>query len=528
MKYFLFFIAVFFVGCQQGSSPSSQTLRVNITADPQTLDPRKARDLTGSTLMRMLFEGLTRVSKTGQVEMALAKSVDLSQDGRIYTFHLRKSEWSNGDPVTASDFLASWASILDPSFPTDVAYQLYGIKNARQIKMGELHVQEIGVQAPDEQTLVVELEHPIPYFLEMVSMNCFFPVHRKTVEKQKDWALNPATYIGNGPFYLSHWDHSDQIRLKKNSRYWQADEVKLKEIDLCMLANDTEVRLFEEKKLDWAGSPLSSLPADAIASMKEEKKMHVNPFLGTAFFRINTASVLRDKKNPLSHPSFRKALAVAIDRAAITEHLLQGGQTPARSLVPPGMGLSQNGYFSDGDPQKAHSLFVDALLALDLSMDKLEPITLSYLNNDRNASVAQIVQKQWESALGIQVLLEAVEPKIFFQRVSKKEYQIAAGSWTADFNDPVNFLEVFQYRDASTNNTHWESAKYIDLLNRSALCKGVEERRELLREAEQLLMEQMPIIPMYHFALNYLQQEGLEGVALSPTGQIDFRWASLR
>lgn len=528
MKYFLIFIALFLTGCQQGSSSSDQTLRINITADPQTLDPRKARDLTGSTLMHMLFEGLTRVSQQSQIEMALAKSVDISEDGCTYTFHLRKSEWSNGDSVTAFDFLASWSSILDPAFPTDIAYQLYGIKNARKVKTGEVHIQELGVQAPDANTLVVELEHPIPYFLEMVSMSAFFPVHRQTAEKKVDWALSPATYVGNGPFYLSSWEHSDQIRLKKNPRYWESNSVKLKGIDLCMLSNDTEVRLFEENKLDWAGSPLSSLPTDAIASMKQEKKLHVNPFLGTAFFRTNTAEILRGKKNPLSNASFRKALAVAIDRTAITEHLLQGGQMPARSLVPPGMGLAQNGYFADGDPQKAHALFVDAILALDLSRDNFEPITLSYLNNDRNAAVAQIVQKQWESALGIQVLLEAVEPKIFFQRVSKKEYQIAAGSWTADFNDPVNFLEVFQYRDASTNNTQWENPKYIDLLNRSALCKGVEERRGLLREAEQILMEQMPIIPMYHFALNYLQRNELEGVVLSPTGQIDFRWSSLR
>jgi len=167
-------------------------------------------------------------------------------------------------------------------------------------------------------------------------------------------------------------------------------------------------------------------------------------------------------------------------------------------------------------------------LALDLTMDKLEPIVLSYESTERNARVAQAVQKQWESALGIQVKLEAIEPKIFFQRVSKKEFQMAIGSWIADFNDPINFLEVFQYKKASTNNTGWEHPKYVDLLNASTVCKDKEERRALLREAEQLLMDQMPIIPVYHFVLNYLQSDSLEGVILSPTGQIDFRWASVR
>ncbi len=528
MKYFLFIISIFLTACQSGQAPSSQTLRINIPYDPQTLDPRKAHDLPGITVLHMLFEGLTRMSPKGQTEMALAKSVDISEDGCTYTFHLRKSQWSNGDPVVAKDFVFSWLSLLDPAFPSDVSYQLSGIKNARAAKMGEISINEVGLQAPDAETLVVELAHPVPYFLEMVAMSVFFPLPHQAVVKNPDWALSPLAYIGNGPFCLSEWDHSDQMQLKKNPRYWEAGEVKLKGIDLCILPRDTELQLFEENKLDWAGSPLSTLPTDALMEMREKNQLNISPLLGTAFFRVNTAEILKGKKNPLANPSFRKALAVAIDRGAIAEHLLQGGQPPAYSLVPPEMGLSTRGYFSDANPQKAHALFVDAILELDLIIDKLEPITLSYSNNERNASIAQIAQRQWEVALGIPIVLEAIEQKIFFQRISKKEYQIAIGSWIADFNDPVNFLEVFQYRDASTNNTGWENPKYIDLLNRSAVCRGVEERRALLREAEQLLMEQMPLIPIFHYALNYLRRDGLEGVALSPTGQIDFRWAFFR
>ena len=170
---------------------------------------------------------------------------------------------------------------------------------------------------------------------------------------------------------------------------------------------------------------------------------------------------------------------------------------------------------------------MDALLKLDLTLDNLEPIKISYSNTERNTLIVQAVQKNWEEALGIKVELDAIEPKIFFQRISEREYQLAAGSWTADFNDPINFLEVFKYKDASTNNTNWESSKYIDLLNQSGLCRDLDERKGLLREAEQILMEQMPIIPIFHYALNYLQREGLQDVALSPLGQIDFRWARM-
>lgn len=524
----IYLLLILVVSCQRiDSSKRQQTLRINICSDPQTLDPRKARDLSTTTVIHMLFEGLTRTSKTGELEMALAQDVEISEEGRLYAFHLRKSFWSNGDQVTSFDFAESWKTILDPQFPTDIAYQLYPIKNARKAKLGEISLDQVGIQTPDPQTLVVELEQPIPYFLELVSMTSFFPIPHKISNANPNWDLKPDTYVSNGPFVLTSWKHSDQIHVAKNNRYWEAKEVKLNGIDLFMMPADTEIRLFEEKNLDWAGSPLSTIPVDAVRSFKSSNELNVNPFSATYFFRVNTVDRIKDKKNPLSHPLFRKALAFCLNRAAITSHILQGGQTPAKSLVPPQMGLSEKGYFHDDHRERARSFLMDALLELDFTLTTLEPIKLSFRNDERNTSIAQAVQKQWEDGLGIRVELEAVEPKIFFQKVSQREFQLAAGSWTADFNDPINFLEVFKFKDASTNNTNWESAKYIDLLNQSALCRDSEERKGLLREAEQILMDQMPIIPIFHFALNYLQSKELEEVALSPLGQIDFRWAHL-
>lgn len=516
---FVFFILL--ASCQKSTSVQQQTLRINIATDPQTLDPRKARDLTTITIMHMLYEGLTRTAESGELEMALAEHVELSEDGKQYVFTLRKSFWSDGDPVTSFDFAATWKTILDPKFPTDIAYQLYPIKNAQKAKLGEIDLEQIGLSTPDPATLVVELEQPLPYFLELLSMSSYFAVPQKLLSANLN---DPAIYIGNGPFMLKDWKHSDSIQVVKNPSYWQSNEVKIEGIDLLMISGDTEIRMFEEGKLDWAGSPLSTLPVDAIADLRAEERLQISPLSGTYFFRTNTAEMIKDCKNPLSSSSFRRALGVAIDRDSITEHILQGGQKPAKSLVPPEMGLSANGYFPDCHLEMAHSLLMDALLELDFTLETLPPITISYSSSERNASVAQAIQKQWELALGIKVNLEAVEPKTFFQRLSQKEFQLAAGSWTADFNDPINFLEVFKYRNASTNNTNWESPKYIDLLNRSALCRDSEERKRLLREAEQILMEQMPLIPIFHFALNYLQKEGLEAVALSPIGQIDFRW----
>ena len=511
-----------FASCHKQPAPSPKTLRVNVETEPVTLDPRRARDLNAITMCRALFEGLARISRDGENELAIASKMDVSDNQHRYVFHLREAYWSNGDPVTSYDFARSWKMILSPQFPTDIAYQLYLIKNGRQVKAGELGLEHLGISTPDPKTLIVELEQPTPYFLDVCAMPSYFPVPQ-IAEMLPEWALHETTFVGNGPFLLKSWNHTDEIRVNKNPRYWEEKRVSLEEIEFIMVSSDTELRMFEEGKLDWAGSPLSTLPVDAVKHLKENKSLKISPFSATYFYRVNTGEMLGGKKNPLSNCSFRKALAKAIDREAITKHVLQGGQKPARSLVPPELGLFGSGYFSDQNQEEARALLAKALE--ELHMKQLEPIVISFSSSERNKALSQAIQKQWEQVLGIAVELKAVEAKAFFQEIKDRAFQLAAGSWVADFNDPVNFLEVFKFKEKSTNNTNWEDPRYIDLLDRSAVCKDSSERKQLLREAEEILMEQMPILPIFHFALNYLQQEGVEDVILSPIGQIDFRWA---
>ncbi len=514
-------------GCHHSDRNLRNTLKINIGSDPTTLDPRKARDLTAVTITRMLYEGLARVSKLGEVELALAQDVEVSEDGKRYIFHLRKSVWSNGEPVTSFDFAETWKSILNPQFPTDIAYQLFVIKNARIAKLGEIALDKVGIETPDASTLVVELEGPVPYFLQLLATSPFLPLPRKTIVANPTLVLDVQTYVGNGPFVLADWKHSDQMHLVKNPRYWEAKKVHLSGISLLMIPGDTEMRMFEIGKLDWAGSPLSTIPVDAVNFLRASDQLRISPFSATYFLRLNTADKIGGKKNPLGSLAFRKALSYALDRDSLTAHVLQGGHIKAFGLVPPAMGLCPRGYFRDKNASGARALLTDALLELDLTLETLEPIRLSYSSNERNANMAQAMQRQWEEVLGIKVDLEAVESKTYFQRISQRDFHLAVGSWTADFDDPINFLEVFKYKDSSTNNTGWENLKYVDLLERSALCRSGEERKGLLREAEQILMEQMPIIPIFHFVLNYVQRDGLSDVMLSPLGQMDFRWARL-
>jgi oligopeptide transport system substrate-binding protein len=493
IAYLPIFFLLLLQSCGQKPTPQSQKATLSLARDPTILDPQKARDLYSITLLHMLFEGLTRTSKNGETELALAKSVEVLDGGCRYIFHLRKSVWSNGDPVTARDFESSWKTILDPHFATDISYQLYPIKNALKAKQGEVGADAIGVRATGDSTLIVDLEQPVPYFLELVSMPSFFPSASKSVS--------------NGPFLLSEWKHSDHLLLSKNERYWESTAVSLSSVDFVIAAPDTALQMYEEGKLDWIGFPLCTIPSDAIQNLKQRGCLQESSYLATYFYRINTSPEIGMKKNPLSDPRVRRAMGRAIDRERIVKYVLKGGEKAARSLTPPEMGLEVEDSFAEAQfPESG-------------------PITISYCSSERNALIAQAVQKQWEEAFGIEVLLEAVEPKTFFQRISKKEYQIAAGQWMADFNDPINFLEVFKYKDSGTNNTAWENSEYIDLLNASAVCMNREERLKILSSAEQVLMEEMPILPVFYYVLNYLKQPQLSGVALSPIGQLDLRWA---
>jgi oligopeptide transport system substrate-binding protein len=314
---------------------------------------------------------------------------------------------------------------------------------------------------------------------------------------------------------LEEWRHSDAIVVKKNPYYWDKAHVKLSGIELIMVNEETELKMYQKEELDWAGSPLSTLPLNALSELKKNKLLHQKPFLGTYFFRVNT------QKAPFDNLQVRKALALALNRAEIVEHVTQGGQEPATGLIPLAMRAEPTPYFIDGDRAGAK----EALAGIDLAV--LPEIKLLYISGERNHLIAQAVQQQWAEALGIEVKLEGVERKIYYDRISKKDFQLSAGSWTADYNDPMNFLEVFKYKTNGSNNTFWEDSRYGALLDQAEKTISANERSHLFQTAEKILIEQMPIIPVFHYTMLYLKNDRVQDVAVSALGSIDFKWAYL-
>jgi oligopeptide transport system substrate-binding protein len=508
MKSIRLIVLLFVALCSCQPTPKDKKeLRINIATEPVTLDPGRVRHLQGFSLTCALFEGLTRMNQEGQPELALATHLTLSEDECTYTFFLRESKWTNGDRLTAHDFVYAWTRMVKPDFPGDLAFSLYDIKNAQAIKKGELPIEELGVKALDDYTLQVQLERRTPYFLQLVATPAFSPINEKVDRADPNWATNAASYVSNGPFSLSKWEHHHVIVVEKNMKYWDRDTVRLSHIQMAMVGDEnTELQMFERGEIDWVGSPLSTISIAAIPTLKKQHVLHSQPMCGTTFIRINT------QLQPFDRPEVRRMLSAALNRQEMMEGVTHGTQIPAVGLLP--------GMLSFGGNIPFESEVLEG--CADLS-----EVTLMYSSSERNHLIAQAIQHQWGKVFGLNVKLEALESKVYYARVSRQDYQLAMGSLVADFLDPMNLLEVFKYRKGN-NNTFWENNDYIELLDQAKCANNNQDRSRLLKDAETLLINEMPIIPLFHFNMLYMKNNDIENVLLSSSGVLDFKRAEVK
>ncbi|NBI31290.1 peptide ABC transporter substrate-binding protein, partial [Chengkuizengella marina] len=400
---------------------TEQVLRVNFHSEPPTLDPGLASDSTSGTIIRAVFDGLTRLNpETNEYEPSAAEDVQVSDDLLTYTFTIRDHSWTNGDPVTAHDFEYAWKRALDPATAADYAYQLYYLKNGADANAGDVSLDEVGVRALDDKTLEVTLENPTPYFLELTAFYTYMPVNKSIVEANENWA-NDATdlYATNGPFKLTKWEHGSEVELVKNEDYWNVDAVKLQTINFSMVEDEsTELAMYEAGDLDWAGAPFSSLPTDAMAPLKESGDLITQEIAGVYWYKFNTEIA------PFDNEKMRKAFSYAINRQEIIDYVAQGNQKPALGAVPLSMPLNPDGYF-DPTVEEAQKLFDEALAEMGLSSaDELPPIVLNFNTSEGHQKIAQAIQEQWNQAFGIQVTLENVEWGVYIDKLHEGDYQI--------------------------------------------------------------------------------------------------------
>lgn len=495
-----------------------QELRLNVPGGVVAIDPALINDERETALVRATFDGLTRLGPDGKVQLSLASSVDVSDDLKTFTFHLREAKWSNGDPVTAYDFEYAWKRALDPETGSSYAYMLYALQNAELANQKKASLDAVGVKAVDAKTLMVTLEQPTPYFTELTTYPSFYPVNKKIAEADPDWGIKAATHVGNGPFKIETWEAFGKLVLVKNQNYWDQAAVKLDRLEFSTEREDNlELALFQEGKLDWAGAPLSTLPIEELPALKEQGIVQTKPIAGVYWYKFNT------EQKPFTNAKIRKAFAYAIHRQEVVDTLTNAMQLPATGAVPLASALKPEGYFKDNDKETAKKLLAEGMKELGLA--KLPPITLSYNTSQGHQMIAQTIQKQWQDTLGVEVKLENKEWMAFLEDMSDGNYQIGRMGWIGDYSDPINFLELFKEKTGGLNETRWENSKYQALLAQSATEKDPDKRRQLLAEAEAILMDEMPVAPIYFYTNLWVQNDKLKGVVLDGLGNVDYKWA---
>lgn len=522
--YILLLSSCFLTSCEQRvalKTKRQQILKLNAHSEPLTVDPRRSSDLTTSMLIRLLYDGLFREDPSGTLLPSLAKSYTLSDSKTIYTFSLKKTRWSDTTFVTAFDFERAWKKTLDPTFPAACANLMYSIKNAKAIKQGALPVEKLGVKAIDEQTLQVELEAPLPYFLNLLALPTFFCTHPSLDEE----TFKLKQFVGNGPFILKQWVSKDFILVEKNPLYWDKEAVKLKKVHISLVEDEhTELNLFESQELHWAGSPISTVPTDAIEALKSKKALRTHPLSSTYWYKFNV------NRFPFNNKNLRKAFAYAINRREIIEHITQANQTPALSPVPPIYNLSEVDLTQDGNLELARGYFEKGLAELGITKEELGPISLTYSTGERHQKITQAIQQQWKKAFDIEVKLQNFEWQILLQKLFKHDFQVAGRGWVAEYPDPMYFLEPYMTLNSpefgGNNDTGWHNKEFIALLEKVQRSSSEKERIELMRKAEAIFIDEMPVIPFFHSTLVYLKDPNLQDVCLSSLCTFDFKWAS--
>lgn len=498
----------------------SQILKYNLGAEPATLDPHLSTGIPESTVEYNVFEGLTRYDEANNPVPACAESWSISKDGLTYTFKIRKgAKWSDGSPVTADDFVYAWQRLLDPKTASEYAYQGYYIKNGEAINSGKVKdLDKLGAVAKDANTLVVTLESPTGYFLGVLAHTSMLPVKKAAVEKGEGWATKPATLIGNGAFKLKSWEHNSALTLVPNPEYWNAKSIKLDQVDVTLIdSQNTALTMFETDQIDYT----DNIPVAEMGRLRKEGKVKIGSYIGTYYYMFNT------KKAPFSDVKVRKAFAYAIDRGAITEFITKGGQLPAMAFVPGGMADAKKGadfravggtYFKDNDVAAAKKLLKSAGFE---GGKGLPPISILYNTSESHKKIAEAVQELWKKNLGAAVTLKNQEWQVYLDSRNAGAFEVARAGWIGDYPDPMTFLDMWTTGNGN-NDTGWGNKRYDKLIDQAKSTADQATRVKAMHEAEDILMAEMPVMPIYFYTLPYLQKPWVQDLLKSSLGYTDF------
>ncbi|MGG5254354.1 ABC transporter substrate-binding protein [Neobacillus sp. SM06] len=497
-----------------------QEITLNALSEPPSLDPAMATDTTSGWVIDHIFEGLYTKDKNGKPVLGAAKDVKASADGKKYTFTIRDdAKWSDGSPVTAQDFEYEWKRVLNPATGSQFAFYLYYIKGAEEYNKGKGSVDNVGVKATDNKTLVVELNAPLSYFKELLTMWTFYPVKKELAEANKNWAADAKGYVSNGPFKLSDWKHDSVVVAEKNENYWNKQVVNLNKVTWKMV-NDatTYYQMYKTGELDL----IQTLPTDVIAQEKNNKDYKNVPYFGTYMYMFNV------KKAPFTNAKIRRAFALAINRDALTKNITKAGETPAYAFVPPGVKTSKGDFRKVGgkyfkeDPAEAKKLLKEGMA--EEGWTQLPEVTLLYNTAENNKKMAEAVQEMIAKNLGVNIKLANQEWKTYLDTTAQGNFQMARMGWIGILLDPAVILDYY-LGDSPNNRTGWVNPKYDSLIAQAKIEQDPDKHFQLLHDAEKILMEDLPFMPVYHYTNTYLTSPKFEGVVYPFNRYPTVKWA---
>lgn len=465
--------------------------------EPQDLDPQVVTGVPEHHLMDALFEGLVMPSPDGQSFVpGVAESWEASADGLTYTFRLRaNARWSNGDPVTARDFVRSYQRILTPALGADYADMLFLVAGAEDFNNGKItDFATTGFRAIDDRTLQIALRQPAPFFLKSLTHYAWFPVHIPTLEKFDALArkgtrwTRPESFVGNGAYVLTDWRPDQKIVVSKSPTYWDRATVKLDEIHFLPVAqSDAEERMFRTGRLHVT----NEVPFSKIATYQRDnpQSIRIEPYCGIYYYRFNVG------RKPFDDVRVRRALALAVDREALVKFVTRANETPAYHIVPPDLAGYTSQHRFKQDIAEARRLLAEAGYPEGRNLPKIE---LLYNTSDRHKVIGEALQQMWKKNLGVTVTLYNQEWKVYLAAQKSLDFQFQRAGWIADYTDPHVFLDLWR-TGAGNNNTNWGNPEYDRLLAESLNAKTEAERFAIYQQMEKILVDELPLLPLFFY-----------------------------
>jgi oligopeptide transport system substrate-binding protein len=515
--FLVFGIGIFMAGCGQGIPDTDAGVEQGILlfgngAEPKTLDPQRATGVTENKIISALIEGLIAYHPTDDnlPEPGVAERWEPNADASSWTFYLREDAlWSNGDPVTASDFVYSYERMLNPAFPGEYSQMLFVLKNAEAYQSGEISdFGEVGVTAVDDKVLRFDLLGPTPYFINMLKHYSWFPVHPPSIEAHGGrfdmsgaWTL-PENYVGNGPFVLTEWRPNQYVRVTKSPTYWDRDAMGLNEIYFFPIEDDnTEKRMFDSGLLHITGTvPTNDIP---VLRRTQPDLIHIDDYLGTYFYRMNVT------RPPLDNPLVRKALSYAINRRALVDKVALGEQVPSTAFVPTGFDGYPTPDVIAHDPEKARAYLAEAGYP---GGEGFPELFLLFNTSEGHRKIAEAIVAMWNETLGINMQLENKEWKVYLDSQSLLDYDVSRSGWIGDYMDPITFLDLFTTGNGN-NDTGWGNPEYDELIAKAYRSTTEEAHFASLLAAERILLDELPVVPIYWYTRIYLKDPRLKGWA---------------